>query len=83
MFLTNTLDEAHGKQTTRLSEWLSNEANAASSVKRDSPVMVILGNPPYSGHSANTGAWISELLKAANYFQVDGQSLATTIAITI
>lgn len=79
VFLTNTLDEAHGKQTTLLSEWLSNEANAASSVKRDSPVMVILGNPPYSGHSANTGAWISELLRsagnAANYFQVDGQSL--------
>lgn len=79
VFLTNTLDEAHGKQTTLLSEWLSNEANAASSVKRDSPVMVILGNPPYSGHSANTGAWISDLLRsagtAANYFQVDGQSL--------
>jgi predicted helicase len=79
VFLTNTLDEAHGKQTTLLSEWLSNEANAASSVKRDSPVMVILGNPPYSGHSANTGAWISELLRsagnAANYFEVDGHSL--------
>ena len=79
VFLTNTLDEAHGKQTTLLSEWLSNEANAASSVKRDSPVMVILGNPPYSGHSANTGAWISDLLRsagtAANYFEVDGQSL--------
>lgn len=79
VFLTNTLDEAHGNQTTMLSEWLSDEANAANKVKRDSPVMVILGNPPYSGHSANTGAWISDLLRsagnAANYFQVDGQSL--------
>ncbi|MDD5754326.1 MAG: N-6 DNA methylase, partial [Methylococcales bacterium] len=79
VFLTNTLDEAHGKQTTMLSEWLSDEANAASAVKRDSPVMVILGNPPYSGHSANSGAWINDLLRsagdAANYFEVDGQSL--------
>lgn len=79
VFLTNTLDEAHGKQTTMLAEWLSTESNEASKVKRDSPVMVILGNPPYSGHSANSGAWINDLLRsagdAANYFEVDGQSL--------
>jgi len=46
--------------------------------------MVVLGNPPYSGHSANTGEWISNLLrgndtqtgqKTGNYFEVDGQPL--------
>ncbi len=46
--------------------------------------MVVLGNPPYSGHSANTGAWIAGLLrgidsttgqKTGNYFEVDGLSL--------
>lgn len=73
VFLTNTLDEAHGKQTTLLSEWLSNEANAASSVKRDSPVMVILGNPPYSYTSMNNEKWISDLIR--DYYFIDGLPL--------
>ena len=39
--------------------------------------MVILGNPPYSGHSANKGKWITDLLhaKSGNYFEVDGKPL--------
>jgi predicted helicase len=79
VFLINTLDEPHHHEDTLLARWLSNEANAANTVKSDSPVMVILGNPPYSGHSANTGEWINNLLRGigddANYFQVDGQPL--------
>jgi predicted helicase len=79
VFLTNTLDEPHHSDTTWLAKWLSDEANAASGIKQQSPVMVILGNPPYSGHSANTGVWINELLRGigdeANYFQVDGEPL--------
>lgn len=85
VFLTNTLEEAH--EITKLpgfSSWLSEEANAAADVKKDAPVMVVLGNPPYSGHSANTGAWIAGLLrgydslgkrKTENYFEVDGKPL--------
>ncbi len=86
VFLTNTLDEPHHSDMTLLAKWLSDEANAASAVKQDMPVMVILGNPPYSGHSANKGDWINNLLHGvaggqnggqplANYFQVDGQPL--------
>lgn len=44
--------------------------------------MVMLGNPPYSGHSANKGAWISRLLRGqdgekptGSYFHVDGRPL--------
>jgi predicted helicase len=44
--------------------------------------MVILGNPPYSGHSANKGQWIAGLLrgmdggrKTENYFACDGKPL--------
>src|SRR5205085_11414807 len=57
--------------------WLVEEANAAGNVKYDAPVMVVIGNPPYSGHSANKGKWISGLLhdKTGNYFEVDGESL--------
>jgi predicted helicase len=79
IFLTNTLDEAHtAVQQTMMTEWLSKEANAAKAVKTDMPVMVIVGNPPYSGHSANTGDWIKKLLRGesgANYFEVDGKPL--------
>ncbi len=79
VFLTNTLEEPRHSEETLLARWLSKEANEANSVKSESPVMVILGNPPYSGHSANTGNWINELLRGigdeANYFQVDGEPL--------
>lgn len=34
---------------------------------------MIIGNPPYSGHSANIGEWISESIK--EYYQVDGEPL--------
>ena len=43
-------------------QWLVDEAAAAGIVKKNVPIMVVLGNPPYSGHSANKGAWISGLL---------------------
>ncbi len=79
VFLTNTLEEPRYSEETLLARWLSKEANEANSVKSESPVMVILGNPPYSGHSANTGNWINELLRGigdeANYFMVDGEPL--------
>ena len=58
-------------------EWLVEEATAAGNVKYDAPVMVVMGNPPYSGQSANNGKWIKELLhsKRGNYFELDGKSL--------
>jgi len=62
VFLTNTLDKAHEMHEPQMAKFLSDEANAANTVKRDTPVMVILGNPPYSGHSANMGEWIKELV---------------------
>lgn len=63
VYLTNTLEEAH--EITKLpgfTSWLSEEANAAAEVKKDAPVMVVLGNPPYSGHSSNKGEWIQSLM---------------------
>ncbi len=73
VFLTNTLDEAHQSEETLLARWLSNEANEANTIKSTSPVMVVLGNPPYSYDSMNKGKWISELIR--DYYQVDGSSL--------
>ena len=35
--------------------------------------MVVLGNPPYSGNSANKGEWIRQLIET--YKMVDGKPL--------
>ena len=63
VFLTNSLEEYHpDSDNLFFANWLSVEANEANRVKRDAPVMVILGNPPYSGESANKGVWMRGLL---------------------
>ena len=63
VFLTNSLEETHPDTGTLFASWLSREAKEANLVKRDTPVMVILGNPPYSGESANKGDWIMNLME--------------------
>ncbi|EIJ35287.1 type ISP restriction/modification enzyme [Thiothrix nivea] len=62
IFLTNALEEHHPDTATLFASWLSDEAQSANYIKRDTPVMVVIGNPPYSGHSANRGKWIASLL---------------------
>jgi predicted helicase len=63
VYLTNTLDEAIKHSETLFAKWISEEANAAARVKKDEPIMVVLGNPPYSGHSANKGEWAKQLVE--------------------
>ena len=63
IFLTNSLEEAHPDTATLFSSWLSDEADQANAIKRDAPVMVVIGNPPYSGESANKGEWIMNLME--------------------
>lgn len=87
VYLTNTLEEAHALSDLPLfAKAIAREAYEAGQIKQERPVMVVLGNPPYSGHSANKGVWITSLLrggghrlgdsKQANYFEVDGKSLS-------
>jgi len=86
IFLTNTLQEAFQIPPPEdyFSKLIYDEADDANRVKETAPVMVILGNPPYSGHSANNGEWIRNLLRGrdistdqqtSNYFEVDGEPL--------
>ena len=63
VYLTNSLEEAHEDTGTLFASWLSKEATEANHVKRDMPVMVAFGNPPYSVSSSNKGAWIQNLIK--------------------
>jgi predicted helicase len=63
IYLTNSLEEHHPDTSTLFANWLSSEANDANHIKRDTPVMVVMGNPPYSGESANKGNWIMKLME--------------------
>ena len=69
IYLTNSLEEHHPDTQTLFANWLSAEANAANAIKRDAPIMVVLGNPPYAVSSANASigadgkkTWIGALL---------------------
>ena len=80
IYLTNTLEEPVEKELYTFAEFISDEANAAVSVKRDEPLLVILGNPPYPRDSANPSrdsdgnfTFIGRLIE--DYKQVDGQPL--------
>ncbi len=86
LYLTNTLEmEELAQSTLPGMASLSEESHLAGKVKKETPILVILGNPPYSGHSANKGLWISDLLKKGytladgskddGYYKVDGEPL--------
>ncbi len=66
IFLTNSLEEANPDETLPLLAFmreLTIEGLEASRVKNETPVMVILGNPPYSGESQNKSDWIMKLME--------------------
>ncbi len=62
VFLTNTLEPIEPQKNFLLPA-ISAEVEAAQAVK-EKPILVILGNPPYSGHSKNKGAWITTAIAA-------------------
>ena len=62
VYLTNSLEESNNEPRTLFAQWLSREATEANMIKRDCPVMVMIGNPPYSVSSQNNGKWITNLV---------------------
>ena len=80
LYLTNTLEMEDIKQIDIPGvRSLSEESRMAGKVKRE-PILVIMGNPPYSGSSANRNEWTEKLLKedldgAQSYYTVDGKPL--------
>jgi predicted helicase len=62
VFLTNSLEEPHADSGTLWGNLLSDEADQANEVKRDTPVMCIIGNPPYAVSSTNKNEWIQNLI---------------------
>jgi len=84
VYLTNTLEEpVEMHEILAFAGFLSKESNAAARVKRQAPITVVIGNPPYAGHSATKSEWIAGLLRGTdsegrrveNYFEVDGHGL--------
>jgi hypothetical protein len=66
IFLTNSLEEANPDQNVPhfpFMRELTIEGLEAAKVKNETPVMVILGNPPYSGESQNKSDWIMKLME--------------------
>ncbi len=83
VYLTNTLEEpvdTSGYLDT-LDPALALETEQANILKQKNSITVVIGNPPYAGHSFNKGQWIYDLLRkklvdgADSYFKVDGVDL--------
>lgn len=81
LYLTNTLEmEEIEKINLPFYRSLSEENYLAGKVKKEQPILVILGNPPYSGISSNINEWTERLLKedidgTQSYYKVDGKPL--------
>ncbi len=80
IYLTNALEQPDEMQPPLpFAAFISDEANAALSIKRDEPILVILGNPPYQRNSANPSrvgrnlTFIGELME--DYKQIHGKQL--------
>jgi predicted helicase len=67
VYLTNTLDEAAQKSESLFEEFIAKESDQAAEIKRYKPVMVVVGNPPYSVSSANKSEWITKLIRDSYY----------------
>lgn len=70
IFLTNSLEEHHEQSGNLFASYLANESKEADRVKKDVPVMVVMGNPPYSGVSSNNIEWINK--KIDDYKYING-----------
>lgn len=73
VYLTNTLKPPERSKIGYFDPFLraiTDEAASAAKVKRDFPIVVVLGNPPYSGESVNKDPWIQKLVR--DYYSIDG-----------
>lgn len=78
LFLSNTLEpDVPAQLDTIYTHEITEECELANKVKKEEPILVIMGNPPYSGASENTNEWTEKLIKTAldgaqDYYTIDG-----------
>ncbi len=58
VYLTNSLEKAERPDDSLfgmlgLAQSISEESRAAARIKNDTPIMIVIGNPPYAGESSN------------------------------
>ncbi len=85
IYLTNSLDQGQDHAFIPFMKEINEERRVAHDLVMKKPILAIIGNPPYSGHSANKGKWIDDLLKNeytrddgsidTGYYKVDGKPL--------
>jgi predicted helicase len=67
IYLTNSLEESEtqGGLFTGFgfAESIAEESKEAALIKNETPIMVVIGNPPYSVSSENKSPWILDLIK--------------------
>jgi predicted helicase len=63
VFLTNSLEVHHEEAGNLFSSYLANESKEADRIKKEAPVMVVMGNPPYAVSSSNKSDWIQNLVQ--------------------
>jgi len=67
IYLTNSLEEPDNLNDLftgfGFAESIAEESKQASLIKNETPIMVVIGNPPYSISSSNKGKWILDLIK--------------------
>ena len=80
VFLTNTLEPIE-PQPNLLLPAVSAEVEAAQRIK-ETPILVITGNPPYAGHSKNKGKWIKKAIGGYKYtIETDGVDQARRVPL--
>jgi len=59
-YVADTLDDPYVEQADVMSGYgpIARSRNEANKVKREAPVMVVIGNPPYSDRAKSAGGWI-------------------------
>ncbi|GMU96841.1 type ISP restriction/modification enzyme [Ignavibacterium album] len=67
IYLTNSLEESGPREDLftgfGFAESIAEESKEAAIIKNETPIMVVIGNPPYSVSSSNKGKWITDLIK--------------------
>lgn len=64
VYLTNSLEKGElVNETLPFAQWISREAKGANMIKRDMPIMCVIGNPPYLGEGGISRGWIGDLMR--------------------
>ena len=71
IYLTNSLERNRIIEKTPLGSNIAKEANEANLIKHDAPIMIVMGNPPYSVSSNNKGKGAEWLIQLLNDYKKD------------